>query len=198
MRCWHKWSMPRTEKKVGMNSEAQRRTRVVWAGVLALIVGACSPTDEGAVFGIQTDSTDYRLRYQGGLYSVSLEVRVTNPLDRTVFLHRECGYGDRPSRWLLRTDGDTTSVRLGRSACITQPLRPPIPLHSGETYVDQVELLSAESPNANPPITMEMRTGSFVLVYDVQLTYAVEGWRPPDPLPPARTTSNPFVVRVPD
>lgn len=180
------------------NPEARRRTRAICTGVVAFILGACSPTDPGDAFAIRTDSTGYRLRYDGGMYSVRLRVHVTNPLDRTVFLHRQCGYGESPSRRLLRADGDTTSIRLDSGMCITQPLREPIPLHGGETYVDEVELSSPESPHASPPITLEMRTGEFVLVYAVQLTDAVGGWGPVDPLPPERTTSNPFVVLAPE
>lgn len=61
-----------------------------------------------------------------------------------------------------------------------------------------MELWSSESPHAHPPITMEMRTGEFMLVYAVQLTNAVDGWSAVDSLPPERTTSNRFVVLPPD
>lgn len=185
-------------KEVVMSREIPTLTRAVCAAVLVFMASGCSPTEAGEAFVIQTDSTEYRLRHEGGIYSVTLSVGVTNPLDRTVFLHRYCGYGDNPSSELVRTDGDTTRIWLSSGLCTSQPSREPIPLHSGETYVDQLELISTESPNANPPITMEMRTGRFVLVYHVQLTNAVEGWAPVDPLPPARTTSNPFVVLPPE
>ena len=183
-----------------MNTKPQtsRRTRAVCAGLAAVIAGACSPTDTGDAFVIRTDRTEYRLRHASGMYSVRLRVHVTNPLDRTVYLHRECGYGESPSRRLLRADGDTTSIRLDSGVCITRPLREPIPLRGGETYVDEVELSSPESPHASPPITLEMRTGEFVLVYAIQPTDAIGGWGSVDPLPPERTTSNPFVVLAPE
>lgn len=176
--------------------ENHRGVAIRWlcATCVMLLGSGCSPTDVEEAFEIQTDSTEYELRHEGGLYWVNVEVRVTNPLDRTVFLHRQCGYGDHPSSRLRRADGDSTSISLGRSFCETQQLREPIPVGSGATYVDEVQLLSPESSSAD---TMELRTGKFVLVYDIQLTDAVEGWGPVDPLSPQRTTSNPFVVLPP-
>lgn len=185
-----------------MRRPAPKVIHAFHAAMLSLVVGACSLTDPAEVvledFAIQTDSAQYRLRHEPGVYTLTLRVLVTNPLDRTVFLHRECGYGEDPSRYLVRADGDSTRVRLLRGVCVTQPMRRPIRLESGETYVDQVVLHSTESPSADPPITMDMRTGTFVLVYDIQLTNAVGGWEPADPLPAERTMSNPFVVVAPD
>jgi hypothetical protein len=52
---------------------------------------AAGPTDP---FGIETDSVVYHLEHEPVMYSVGMRVHVTNPLDRTIYLHRACGYGD--------------------------------------------------------------------------------------------------------
>lgn len=164
---------------------------------IVALVAACSPTGTEEAFPIESEADEYRLEHQPGLYSVRLRVTVTNPLDRTVYLHRQCGYGDHPSRYLVRAGLDDTRIWLDSGVCITAPLRAPIPLGPGESYLDDVVLRSTESPQANPPITMAMRTGTFRLVYGVQLTDRVEGWHPVSPLPTDRTMSNAFTIASP-
>jgi hypothetical protein len=67
----------------------------------------------------------------------------------------------------------------------------------GEKYVDEIVLLSGESPNAQPPITMAMRTGTFRLVYAIQRTDR-EGYVPLDLVPLEQRVSNEFRIDPPE
>lgn len=146
---------------------------------------------------IRTDAPVYALQYQPGIYTVRIRAEYTNRTGRTVYLHRHCGYGDRPHRHLVRADADVTPIWLNEGACISLPLRLPIPVRAGETYGDEFELVSTESPHAQPPITMGQRTGVFQLVYDVQRTNRVDGWGGVDLLPLEQRVSNAFRVEPP-
>ena len=145
-------------------------------------------------FVIETDSTQYHLRQDGAFYTLTMEVRVTNPFDRTVYLHRKCGYYEFPARYPVRADDDTTAVWLDDVGCITAEMLRPIPLPAGDTYVDRVEFLSVDQPST----TMAMRTGTMALVYAIQPTRAIGGWSAGDPFPFEHTTSNSFVVLPPE
>lgn len=166
---------------------------------LAVLTSGCdspmSPADTR--LEVQTDRAAYRLERAPGTYSLQITARVTNRGSRTVWLHRGCGAADHPARRLVRADQSDTEMRLGEEVCTTSPLRAPIPLRAGETYVDTTRLLSFESPNANPPITMAMRTGAFRLVYAVQSSNQVRGWDPVDLVPLEQRVSNAFVVSSP-
>lgn len=169
-----------------------------WLGA-SLMIGSCdSPVraDDPDLW-VLTDRTSYELDFVPGLYHLSLTARYTNRSSQTVWLHRGCGYADHPSRRLVRADESDTEIWLHSGVCITRPLRDPIPVGAGEMFVDQVELVSSVSPHAQPPITMEMRTGTFRLVYAVQSSNEVEGWEPVDLVPLEERMSNAFVVRGP-
>lgn len=146
---------------------------------------------------IRTDAAEYELRYQPGMYTLHMRAEYTNRTGKTVYLHRQCGYSDRPHRHLVRADTDSAPIWLGAGFCITQPLRAPIPVAPGETYADEFQMWSTESPNAQPPITMAQRTGTFRLVYHVQRTDRVEGWEGVDLLPLEQRVSNVFQVKPP-
>lgn len=146
---------------------------------------------------IHTDRDAYRLTFDPGIYRLELTARYTNRSSGTVWLHRACGFGDHPSRSPVRADGSDTPIWLTSGVCTTRPLRAPIPVGAGETYVDHVMLVSSVSPNAQPPITMAMRTGTFRLVYAIQSSDSVAGWHPVDLVPEDERVSNTFEVLPP-
>lgn len=156
--------------------------------------GTRAPTNL-ASDAIRTDAAVYALKYQPGIYTVRIRAEYTNRTGSTVYLHRRCGYGDKPHRNLIRSGSDTTSIWLNEGVCITRPLRSPISVQPGDSYSDEFELVSTESPHAQPPITMAMRTGAFQLVYHVQRSNRVEGWGGVDLLPLAHRISNVFRVQ---
>ncbi len=168
---------------------------------LAVLVGgvACGdPTGLGSEdVELHTDRTTYRLQYQPGIYSVEMTVTYTNRRSQPVYFHRTCGYGHEPHRELRRADDSTTPIWLGLGVCITQPLRLPIEVPVGASYEDQFVLVSTESPNANPPITMDQRTGTFRLEYFIQTENRVEGWSAVALVPLKERLSNRFRVVPP-
>jgi hypothetical protein len=170
--------------------------RFLPCGLCALIVSSCL-TEPDVALRIRTDASAYPLAPRPGYYDVVLRVELTNTGRRTVYLHRSCGYEDGPSRRMERVDGDGSRLRLDANVCTTAPLRPAIPLSRGQTYLDEVRLVSREDANASPPVTLAMRTGTFRLRYDVQRTSRVEGWAAVDLLPDAARHSNPFRIEAP-
>ena len=146
---------------------------------------------------IRTDLTTYKLQYTPGLFWVEMSVTYTNFSSRAVYLHRTCGYGGEPQRELQRIDDSGSPIWLGVNVCITQPLRLPIEVLAGSTYIDEFTLHSTESPNANPPITMDQRTGTFRLEYFIQSENRVEGWSAVSLLPLHQRLSNSFRVLPP-
>jgi len=171
----------------------------VIAAVLGLGVAACGepagPSPEDV--DLRTDRTAYTLQHAQGLYWIELSVTYTNHSAQAVYLHRACGSGDGPHRELRRVDDSGADIELGAVICITRPLQPPIEVGPGDTYLDRFSAYSAESPNANPPITMDQRTGTFRLEYFVQSENRVEGWEAVALLPEARRVSNSFRVEAP-
>jgi hypothetical protein len=143
---------------------------------------------------LRTDRATYVLQYASQMYWIDLTVTYVNPRPSAVYLHRACGAGDEPQRWVRRVDDSGVDVELGQVACITQQLRPPIEVGPGETYVDQVTVYSSLSPRANPPITMAERTGTFRLEYFIQSENRVEGWEAVALVPEAGRVSNSFRV----
>jgi hypothetical protein len=168
---------------------------VALAAVLACDGLGPAPTGDGAP--IRTNSTVYHLSHQYALFTVRMRTYYTNDHDTPVYLHRACGYGDQPYKVLVRADGSERPIDLGRGVCITQPLRLPIEVAPGATFIDEFELSSTESPNAVPPITMDMRTGVFRLEYFIQRTNRVDGWWPVDLIPLDQRISNVFRVDPP-
>jgi hypothetical protein len=146
---------------------------------------------------LRTDRTAYVLEYEPELFWVDLTVTYRNPRSRPVYFHRRCGYGDEPHRQLIRSDSSGADIKLGGSGCTTGTLKPPIEVGPGETFVDEVRLYSTLSPGANPPITMDQRTGTFRLVYFIQTDNRVEGWEAVALLPEGQRVSNSFQVTPP-
>jgi hypothetical protein len=145
----------------------------------------------------QTDRSVYTLTYEPGMYSTRVQAQYTNKTNATVYLHRACGYGNEPSRYLMRADDREESVWLGSQVCISAEPRAPIPVGAGETYSQELTLYSSESPGANPPISMATRTGAFRIVFEVQSTDRVGGWTAVDLLPESERVSNVFTVLAP-
>lgn len=168
---------------------------VALAAVLACDGLGLAPNGEGPA--IRTDSTFYHLSYVPGLYTVRMQTQYANEHSTPVYLHRGCGYSDQPSRVLVRADESERPIELGQGVCITRPLRLPIEVAPGATFIDEFELSSSESPNAVPPITMDMRTGVFRLEYFIQRTNRVGGWDAVDLLPLDQRISNVFRVDPP-
>ena len=170
-------------------------------GMLAAALGTANCGQAAGIgagdLDLRTDSTTYKLRYTPGLYWIDMLVTVTNRSARDVYLHRACGYGEKPHRELRRTDDSDSRIWLGVAFCITQPLQLPIRVRAGETYVDEFSLPSTESPNATPPITMDERTGRFQLEYFIQTENRVEGWDAVELLPLSTRLSNSFRVDPP-
>jgi hypothetical protein len=176
-----------------------RRRLALIVLVPALCTAGCG---EPAAFSagdvdIRTDRTTYQLQQQPGSYQIDLAVTLVNRTSSTLYLHRTCGSGEEPQRVVGRVDNSGSRVELGVIACITAPLRLPITLGPGATYIDQFALYSGESPNANPPITMDQRTGIFRLEYFIQSENRVEGWNPVALLPESLRLSNSFRVEAP-
>jgi hypothetical protein len=79
--------------------------------LLALNLSACGllnssdaiRSDERHSVEIETDNSHYRLEYKSGLFILRMDVEIINAGRRHVFLQRECGFGDEPSRHLKRT-----------------------------------------------------------------------------------------------
>jgi hypothetical protein len=176
------------------------RGLVVMVAAAALACGdGAGPGDEGRevdLTPLQTDRTDYFLSYTPdmGIYWLDMTVTFTNRGSGWLYLHRTCGHGDAPQRVVRRVDDSGARTWLGDVTCITAVLRLPIPVGPGETFVDRFTLYSTESPNANPPITMDQRTGTFRLEYFIQTENRVEGWAAVALVPEARRVTNAFRV----
>jgi len=189
--------MRRPERsRTGRRHGVVRCARTLCAALTGFLISACL-TDPEFVVDVSTDAVEYRLEVVPGGYLLELNVAVTNLSSRTIFLHRQCGSGDEPERTLRREEGDGTPVRLGVIPCVSGSLREPIPLSPGESLLQQLSLLSAESPNQQPPVTMEQRTGRFRIAYHVQRTSRVAGWEAVDALPVENTQSEVFEVLPP-
>ena len=168
----------------------------------ALLATACGLFEPEDPFIIETSRTEYELQGDpnpGWRYvlSVEMDVAITNPTDRTVYLHRACGFGDAPTRLLVRVGDDTTRNPLGDIICITRPPRAPIPVGPGATYADHVVLSVIDSPNSSHTYTVEELTGTFQFVYQIQPSDRVDGWSPVNPFSSDRTTSNTFTFTAP-
>jgi hypothetical protein len=153
-------------------------------------------------FTVESDKASYSLTYvplvdqdQEGFFTVQIPVAITNPLDRTVYLHPHCGTGVQPSRRLVRSIPGP-AVALTLELCLDRGLVPPRPLGPGETYSDTVALTSDYRSDTHPPVTMEMRTGEFHLVYDIQPNSS-SAPLPVDPFAPRKTKSNTFTILPP-
>lgn len=173
---------------------------IVSAIVLAGCADPAAPNDllpDSANAPWQTDRAVYTLAYQPGMYSTKVLAQYTNKTGATVYLHRACGYGNDPSAYLMRADEREESVWLGGSVCITAPQRAPIAVAPGETFSRELTLYSSESPNANPPIGMNTRTGLFRMIFEVQSTDRTGGWQAVDLLPERERVSNVFTVLPP-
>ena len=189
--------MKKSERlRTGSRQGLVRCVRILCAFMVGFATSACL-TDPELTVDVSTDATEYRLEGVPGGYMLRMDVTVTNLSRQTLFLHRQCGFGDEPARTLRREEGDATPVRLGVLGCASGSIREPISLPPGEEFLHQLRLYSSESPNAVPPETMEHRTGRFRIVYFVQRTSRVEGWTAVDALPEESTRSGVFEVLPP-
>jgi hypothetical protein len=122
---------------------------------------------------VQTDSLEYTLlRVPGGYQALARAVYV-NRTGRELHFARCTPDHDGPIFNLQRATSVTTqSVVGGAWACVGGV--PTGRLPAGDSVVVNVGLGSWDSPHANPPITMSMRTGLFRVVLQLCQDHAAD------------------------
>ena len=138
--------------------------RLTWLLGLLLVVGCVK--DAWAPFlssdPVRTDALSYVLVRVSGNYDyyAVARVRYTNPGPTAIFFPRCNGWRTKPMYGIRREGNPELSAALGISwGCVGGV--PMGRIEPGETVELEVSLGSHDSPNANPPILMEHRTGTF-------------------------------------
>lgn len=167
-------------------------------GSVVVIGAACaeepeafSPSYDGSP--IETDALEYQLTYwpddDFGLYDAEAIATYVNLSDAPVYFERCYPEDAVPIHGLVRAPPDDGRSVVGWAWGCVGGVAPGV-LESGESLVVPVWLGSTESPDAEPPITMEMRTGLFRIEFRL---ISSEG----APLPDEQRRSNTFVISPP-
>lgn len=172
--------------------------------LLAACTTACGLLDGNGSSGsidvqVTTDSARYVLHDAPGQRQIELHVTLENRGTRRVYLHRACGYGDKPSASLLRVDDSRVQINdfvIG-IACKNKPYRPPLALRAGESHVHTIRLSTTESPFARYPTLGDTSEVSYRVEYDIQRSDEGRGWEPVDLIEASQRISNDFTVVVP-
>jgi hypothetical protein len=176
---------------------------VVCALVILALVG-CAVSEgslrargAGSGVAVSTDRQQYRLAYEPGMYSLDLSATILNLSADTVYVRaRECGPLGVPMANIFPTDRVPSQIHLEEPICQMPEARDFISLPPNDSLQHEIRLFSSESPYAEPPITMAMRTGSFQVQYFIYVADADDGART-RLLPQTERTSNRFTIRPP-
>lgn len=170
---------------------------------LAVLVALACATPGEPEFGVhysagspvQTDSVDYTLvRVPGGYQAMARAVYV-NRTSRAMYFARCTADHNGPMFHLRRASSAATISVVGDAwACVGGV--PTGRLPAGDSVIVHVGLGSWDSPHADPPITMLMRTGVFRVVLQLCRDYAADSSSCRG-LPIEQRWSNPFRVNPP-
>ncbi len=142
---------------------------------------------------IVTDALEYRLTYvdygEHSFYDAEAIATYVNRSDAPVHFERCSADDETPIHGVVRTPPDSGDTFIGVGWGCGGGV-PPGVVEPGASLVVPVWLGSTLSPYANPPITMDMRTGLFRIQFNF---VTAEGW----PLPEELGQSNPFVLLPP-
>jgi hypothetical protein len=151
------------------------------------------PRDDSPV---QTDSLEYTLQHRPSIFDAQAVARYVNRTGQPVHFAR-CRSEDPLPLYEIRREGPgerTSIIGFARGCVGAVPTGVVAP---GDSLVVPVWLGSAESPYANPPVTMAHRTGCFrILLALVEAPAADSDFV--RMLPDERRRSNVFCIRPPD
>lgn len=116
---------------------------------------------------IQTDSLVYILRKAPGIYNATAVATYTNSTDKPVYFNRCLPDDSTPTHHVYRAPpNEKVSSMVGTSwGCVGGVPRGKV--LPGGTLTAEVWLGSTDSPNANPPIRPEERSGRFRVVFEL-------------------------------
>lgn len=161
------------------------------------VLAACSdPTapDTPEESWVRTDSAVYHLRWLGASSAgITLTANYTNHSALPVWIHRECGFTDRPAWVLERSSGE--GARYFEANCVSEfPPEPPIRVDPGETRT--FELAADRLVRwPNHTIDPESHLGEHRVVFMVQRSPEA-GRTPRDLLPIRLRASAPIRIEL--
>lgn len=165
------------------------------AATVFLSLASCGESPVEVVgLAIRTEDTVYELEALANRFTVDVGVNILNVGSRTLYLHRFCGTSDRPASHVFRPAGSDLSVGFLGWGCLQNipELVDPIPLRPGESYHDEVTLMTYTRD------TSELDwTGPFRLLYYVQFSNRASAG-PVDLIDEPARSSNTFLIRLPE
>jgi hypothetical protein len=145
---------------------------------------------------IQTDATVYHLADKGDYYDGWAIATYVNRTSAPVYFARCLPSDSTPIYWLRRIGPNpATKTFLGFAwACVGSVPTGTLPV--GDSLRVRVWLGSADSPNANPPITPDERSGTFRIDFALCLVFRADS-DDCEPVPRTQRQSNAFEVQLP-